>query len=176
MAKLQMQDGRTISVLSDIQNTLNLLHVKLKNWPTNPQAHSLLEKQSLSDTEKESVATAHDHYFSLLQNEENYQHRDLIVLHPDIPQLPTLLKKFAAIHTHDDNEVRYIVEGEGIFGFVLPDESQILLTIEAGEYINVPKDTEHWFLLTPRQRIKALRYFTSTEGWTPRYTNKAIRI
>ena len=176
MATLQTQDGRTISVLSDIQQALSPLNVHLRYWPTAPLVQPLLDKASLSAEEKEAVAAAHDHYFVQLQNEESYQHRDLIVLHPDIPQLPTLLQTFATIHTHDDDEVRYIVEGEGIFGFVLPDESQLLLTITAGAYINVPKNTEHWFILTPQQRIKALRYFTSTDGWTPRYTGRAIRI
>ena len=45
-----------------------------------------------------------------------------------------------------------------------------------GEYINVPKDTEHWFVLTAEKRIKALRYFTTTEGWTPVYTDRPIRF
>ena len=61
----------------------------------------------------------HGHYFASLQESEGYQSQDLIVLHPQIPNLDGLLEKFAAIHTHDDDEVRYIVEGEGTFGFVL---------------------------------------------------------
>ncbi|MEC7986706.1 MAG: acireductone dioxygenase [Myxococcota bacterium] len=176
MAKLQTQDGQSISDLSNIQRKLQPLNVQLRYWPTNPDAAELLQRDVLSDDEKKSLIDAHDHYFSKLQQEEHYQQRDLIVLHPNLPQLSSLLEKFARIHTHDDDEVRYIIDGEGVFGFVMPDESQILLTVESGEYINVPKDTEHWFLLTEAQRIKALRYFTSTEGWSPRYTNRSIRI
>ena len=60
--------------------------------------------------------------------------------------------------------------------FILEDGSQIKLTMHPGEYINVPKDTEHWFEMTNTRRIKAVRYFTNTDGWTPRYTDSTIRI
>ena len=93
----------------------------------------------------------------------------LIVLHPEIPNLDAMLAKFNPIHTHSEDEVRYIVDGEGIFGFVRPDETQVELTVQPEEYINVPAGTEHWFCLTAARRVKAVRYFTGTEGWTPEY-------
>ena len=133
-------------------------------------------KIALQAWQKEELAKGHDHYFEQLKQEEGYQTRDLIVLHEDIPNLDVLLQKFARINTHDDDEVRYIIDGEGIFGFVLPTEEQVLLTVESGDYINVPKDTEHWFVLTKQKRIKALRYFTTTTGWTPNYTKRSIAI
>jgi 1,2-dihydroxy-3-keto-5-methylthiopentene dioxygenase len=43
--------------------------------------------------------------------------------------LNTLLSKFNRCHTHADDEVRYIIDGEGVFGFVRPDGSQVELTI-----------------------------------------------
>lgn len=176
MAKLQTLSGEKFTDASQIQSILAPLHIQLHLWPTNDEAIELLHKSQLTEEEKEVVAKAHDHYFSQLQKTDNYQSRDLIVLHPGIPNLDVLLEKFARIHTHDDDEVRYIVDGEGIFGFVLPNEEQVLLTVQAGEYINVPKDTEHWFVLTDTKRIKALRYFTSTEGWTPVYTDRSIQF
>jgi 1,2-dihydroxy-3-keto-5-methylthiopentene dioxygenase len=54
---------------------------------------------------------------------------------------------------------------------VRPDGTQVELTVQAEDYINLPAHTEHWFDLTPSQRIKAVRYFTTTEGWVPEYTN-----
>jgi len=48
--------------------------------------------------------------------------------------------------------------------------------VHAGDYIHVPAGTEHWFVLTPARRIKAVRYFVTTEGWVPRYTDTAIRV
>ena len=49
---------------------------------------------------------------------------DLIVLHDAIPNLDQALAKFKPAHTHDDDEVRYIVDGEGVFGFTMPDGVQ----------------------------------------------------
>jgi 1,2-dihydroxy-3-keto-5-methylthiopentene dioxygenase len=59
---------------------------------------------------------------------------------------------------------------------VRPDGSQVELTVKAEEYVNVPAYTEHWFYLTETRRIKAIRYFSATEGWTPEYTDTEIRI
>ena len=176
MAQLLLDSGDVLHDTAQIQAILSPLHVQLRQWPLNTDVAQELDCAQLSEEQKELVAKAHDHYFAQLQASDGYQSRDLIVLHPNIPNLDVLLEKFSRIHTHDDDEVRYIVDGEGIFGFVLPDERQVLLTVQAGEYINVPKDTEHWFVLTAEKRIKALRYFTTMEGWTPVYTGRAIQI
>jgi 1,2-dihydroxy-3-keto-5-methylthiopentene dioxygenase len=176
MAKLLNQNGDFLRELEEIQPVLAPLDVELKHWPVNDSADALLAKATLDEQEKQAVLEAHAPYFEILKRDAGYQTQDLIVLHSGIPNLDALLQKFAAIHTHDDDEVRYIVEGEGCFGFVMPDESQILLTVEAGEYINVPAGTEHWFVLTGSKRIKAVRYFTTTEGWSPKYTDRPVRV
>ena len=174
MAQLKRQDGTLLTDSAQIDAYLSPLNIQLRHWPINPQVQTLLTQDRLETQQKEELATAHDHYFDVLKEEEGYTSRDVIVLFPDLPQLDGLLEKFSRIHTHDDNEIRYIIDGEGVFGFVLPNDEQVLLTVEAGDYINVPKDTEHWFVLTEQKRIKALRYFSTTEGWTPRYTERPI--
>jgi 1,2-dihydroxy-3-keto-5-methylthiopentene dioxygenase len=178
MAKLRLENGQVITDLAAIAAHLAPLNVELHRWPVgdDPALQALLAQDSLSDSEKETVLGALDHYFRQLQAEQGYQNRDLIVLNPDIPNLEAMLAKFDKVHTHADNEIRYIIDGEGIFGFVLPDDSQVELTVEAQEYINVPAGTEHWFVLTEARRIKAVRYFAGTEGWVPEYTERPIRI
>ncbi|MGL5064419.1 MAG: 1,2-dihydroxy-3-keto-5-methylthiopentene dioxygenase [Microcoleus sp.] len=177
MAILRLEDGTTYTQPSDIARELAPLNIELNRWPTgdNPEIKNLLAQDTLSDTEKEQVLQALDGYFQQLKETAGYQSRDLIVLHPDIPNLDTLLAKFDKCHTHADDEVRYIVAGEGIFGFVRPDNSQVELTVQSEEFINVPANTEHWFYLTPNRKIKAVRYFTTTAGWTPLYTDTEIR-
>ncbi|MFW6358019.1 MAG: 1,2-dihydroxy-3-keto-5-methylthiopentene dioxygenase [Chroococcales cyanobacterium] len=178
MAILRLEDGTTYTELDDISRELASMNVSLNSWPVgnNPQIQALLEKEALNDAEKEQVLVALDSYFEHLQETAGYQSRDLIVLHPNIPNLETLLSKFEQCHTHADDEVRYIIEGEGVFGFVRPNGSQVELTVQAEEYINVPAETEHWFHLTDSKRVKAVRYFTTTEGWTPDYTGTEIRF
>jgi 1,2-dihydroxy-3-keto-5-methylthiopentene dioxygenase len=178
MAILKLEDGTTYTQLADISRELAALDIQLNYWSVgeDSQLRQLLTRESLDTTEKELVLAALDRYFEQLKRTSGYQSRDLIVLHPGIPNLDEMLAKFDRIHTHADDEVRYIVDGEGIFGFVRPDGSQVELTVQPQEYINVPAGTEHWFYLTFARRVKAVRYFVDTEGWVPQYTEKEIRF
>lgn len=176
MAMLEFEKRPATRDLSTIQETMNGLGIQLAVWPTNMVARELLQKETLTPEEAEKLLNFHDKYFDKLKAEEGYQTRDLIVLHPSVPGLSDMLAKFDRCHTHDDDEVRYIVDGSGIFGFTLKNGEQVKLHVESGEYINVPKNTEHWFVLDNKRRIKAIRYFTNKEGWTPRYTGTATRI
>jgi 1,2-dihydroxy-3-keto-5-methylthiopentene dioxygenase len=174
MAILKLEDGTILTDINDIAQELTPLNIQLNSWSVgdHPDLHRWLEQDSLNEDEKEQVLKALDHYFEQLKQTAGYQSRDLIVLHPGVPNLDGLLTKFEQIHTHADDEVRYIIDGEAIFGFVHPDGSQVELTVQPEEYINVPGGTEHWFYLTPARRIKAVRYFISTEGWVPQYTGR----
>ncbi|AFY31865.1 acireductone dioxygenase [Calothrix sp. PCC 7507] len=174
MAILRLEDGTLHTDIQDIAHELAPLNIQLNYWSVgnHPELQRLLAQDSLNDAEKDQVLKALDSYFEQLQQTAGYQSRDLIVLHPGVPNLNELLAKFEPIHTHADDEVRYIIDGEAVFGFVRPDGSQVELTVQPEEYINVPALTEHWFYLTPARRIKAIRYFINTEGWIPQYTGK----
>jgi 1,2-dihydroxy-3-keto-5-methylthiopentene dioxygenase len=178
MAVLQLEDGTQYRDLSTIVAELAPLQVSIAKWPVGEDANLrvLLDRDRLTDAEKETILTSLDEYFQQLQTTAGYQSRDLIVLHPEIPNLDELLSKFDRTHTHSDDEVRYIIAGAGVFGFIRQDGSQIELTVEAEEYINVPANTEHWFHLTPERRTKAIRYFSGTAGWVPEYTDTPIRF
>ena len=169
MAILGLEDGTIYTQLSDITRELSPLNIQLNNSPVGeePEVNNLLKKDVLNDEEKEQLLQALDNYFEELKQTSGYQSRDLVAIHPNIPNLDTMLSKFDKCHIHEDDEVRYIVAGEGIFCFVRPDGSQVELTVQSEEYINVPANTEHWFYLTPEKRVKAVRYFVSTEGWMP---------
>lgn len=174
MAILKLENGQTFTELPSIGQYLSVLGVQLHYWPMGDIP--LLQKAHLDDAQKEIVLQSLDQYFESLKDIVGYQFRDLIVLHPDIPNLDALLAKFSCPHIHFDDEARYILEGEGIFGFVCPDGSQMELTVKAQEYINIPAATEHWFYLTPQRRIKAIRYFCGKEGWVPEYTETLMRM
>lgn len=177
MAILKLEDGTIYTELDDIARELASLNIQLKYWciGDNPKLRCLLAESSLNEEQKEQVLTALDGYFQELQRTAGYQSRDLIVLHP-LLDLDAMLAKFNQIHTHAEDEVRYIVDGEGIFGFVRPDGTQVELTVQPEEYINVPAGTEHWFYLTAARRVKAVRYFTGNQGWTPEYTGREIHF
>ena len=176
MARIISSNGPDITELSAIQKRLAPLGVELRSWPAplGARAQELLSKQKLDDTEKEELLGAVQNRFDELKRDKGYVTRDLIVIHEDIPGLPDMLAKFDKIHLHTDDEVRYILAGKGYFGFVEPDGGQFLLEVSAGDYINVPKNTEHWFEMRDSKRIKAVRYFIDMTGWTPVYTERAM--
>lgn len=101
-----------------------------------------------------------------------YQSMDLLVLHPDTPGLDDALARFDRPHTHGDDEVRYIVDGAGLFGFFDTQGREYSVPVEPGDYLRVPAGAEHRFTLTSARRIKALRLFSDTAGWVAQYTGR----
>ncbi|MGE4531124.1 MAG: cupin domain-containing protein [Acidithiobacillus sp.] len=161
---------------AQISTLLASLGVVLDHLPVQEAAaHALLAKPELDVEQQEALLVALDQVFRRLQQERGYQERDLVVLYPGHPLLEELNTRFHRIHTHDDEEVRYIVDGEGVFGFVLPDARQVELTVVAGDYIHIPAGVEHWFRLNHLERIKAIRYFSARGGWTPHYTDRPLQ-
>ena len=175
MAKIIFPDGKELPDLPAIQHRLARLGIMLHHWPApvDARARELLEKKILNDTEKEELLGHVQNRFEELKRAQGYQARDLVVIHEDIPGLADMLGKFDKIHTHADDEVRYILDGRGYFGFIEPDGKQFLLEVSSGDYINVPANTEHWFEMRGCTRCKAVRYFIDTSGWTPNYTGRA---
>ena len=176
MARIIASDGKTVSDFAAISARLARLGITLNAWPapSNARAQALIDKQSLSDVEKEELLVLVQNRFEELQRERGYKTRDMIVIHEAIPGLGDMLAKFDKIHYHTDDEVRYILAGRGYFGFVEPEGTQFLLEVSAGDYINVPANTEHWFEMKDSKRLKAVRYFIDTSGWTPVYTERAM--
>ena len=95
----------------------------------------------------------------------------MIDVKPTTPGLEGMLAKFRREHWHDEDEVRFIIEGRGIF-HIHPREGAVLaIEVEAGDLIRVPRGTWHWFDLCADRRIRAIRLFQDPSGWTPRYTD-----
>ena len=103
-----------------------------------------------------------------------YVTADIIDVKPDTPNLDAMLKKFSSEHWHDEDEVRFIVEGRGLF-HVHPQAAPIFaIEVEAGDLIRVPRGTHHWFDLCADRRIRAIRLFQDPSGWTPHYTDSGV--
>lgn len=176
MALLSFTDGTRVANPREIQKTLSGIGVCLERWPIpdNRDLEALLALDQPAPEDSDRLLGFFESRFDTLKATLGYQSRDLISLSPGLPGLDGLLGRFKDCHTHDDDEIRYVVEGAGIFGFVLPNKDQIELLVLPGDYINVPRGAEHWFRLTTDRRIKAIRYFTSREGWVPVYTGTPV--
>lgn len=168
MAVIELENGTRIEENEKVQEFLRAKGLEYRYWTTSPDVESLLEKETMTDEEKEELLQGIDNRFQELKQEFGYQTRDLVVLHPNVPGLEDMLAKFDKMHYHTDDEVRYIVDGSGIFGFSI-DGDQFTVQVFRNDFISVPKNTHHWFKLDESNRIKAVRYFIDMSGWTPHY-------
>lgn len=117
------------------------------------------------------VLAAYRTKIEALNAKGGYVTADVIDVFPDTPNLDTMLKKFSSEHWHDEDEVRFIIEGRGLFHIHPPKGPVFAIEVEAGDLIRVPRGTHHWFDLCSDRRIRAIRLFQDPSGWTPHYTN-----
>ena len=113
-----------------------------------------------------------DDYQSALERlkvARGYVTQDIVELHPEMPNLQAVCDKFKPEHLHRDDEVRFVLEGEGIFDIRSQDGRWMRVQVEAGDLIVVPADLYHRFFLTDRQQIRCVRLFKDASGWVPEY-------
>jgi 1,2-dihydroxy-3-keto-5-methylthiopentene dioxygenase len=122
----------------------------------------------------EAVLAAHQSKIDELKTSGGYVTADVIDVFPHTPNLDAMLNKFNSEHWHDEDEVRFIVEGRGLFHIRPPSGPVFAIEVEAGDLIRVPKGTHHWFDLCGDRRIRAIRLFQDPSGWTPHYTGSGV--
>ena len=104
-----------------------------------------------------------------LKGERGYVEQDIVELSPTTPELDTICAKFSAEHLHTDDEVRYVLEGEGIFDIRSADDRWMRVQVEPGDVLVVPRGRYHRFFLTDACRIRCVRLFQDPAGWKPVY-------
>jgi len=126
------------------------------------------------DAPAETVLAAYGREIDALKARGGYVTADVIDVKPDTPNLDMMLAKFSREHWHDEDEVRFIIEGRGLF-HVHPASGPVFsIEVVAGDLIRVPRGTHHWFDLCGDRRIRAIRLFQDTSGWTPHYTESGV--
>ncbi|MCB9594520.1 MAG: cupin domain-containing protein [Sandaracinaceae bacterium] len=104
-----------------------------------------------------------------LKGANGYVHQDEVSLSVATPNLDAICAKFVDEHLHTEDEVRFVLEGEGVFDIRSGDDRWMRVTVEAGDLIVVPKDRYHRFFLTDSKQIRCVRLFQDASGWTPVY-------
>jgi 1,2-dihydroxy-3-keto-5-methylthiopentene dioxygenase len=99
---------------------------------------------------------------------------DVINVHSETPNLDAMLAKFNKEHTHSEDEVRFTVEGKGVFHLHPEGGPVFSVTVESGDMINVPCGMKHWFNLCDDRRIRCIRFFEDVTGWTPHYVEQGV--
>ena len=122
----------------------------------------------------EALLAAYADKIDALKARGGYIVADVIDVSAETPGLDAMLKRFSSEHWHDEDEVRLIAEGRGVF-HIHPENGPVFaLEVEAGDLIRVPQGTLHWFDLCADREIRAIRLFQDPSGWTPTYTDSGI--
>ena len=128
--------------------------------------------ERLSDKGHDEILAAFAEPIEALEAEGGYRTADIIDVDADTPQLDAMLARFSREHWHDEDEVRFIVKGRGVFHIHPKTGDPVFrIEVEAGDMINVPRGTHHWFDLCEEKRVLAVRLFQDKAGWTPHYTD-----
>lgn len=126
-----------------------------------------------ADASDEDILAAYAEEIGRLKARGGYQSVDVLRLTPDHPQREALREKFLAEHIHDDDEVRFFVEGAGLF-YIHAGGMVHALECTAGDLIAVPAGTQHWFDTGARPSFTVIRLFTTPDGWVARFTGDPI--
>ncbi len=159
-------ENKTITEANEIKQYLSSIDIDYEQWkPSQPLS-------ATASTEEILAAYADD--INVLKAEGGYVTADVIDVLPTTPGLPEMLAKFKSEHWHDDDEVRFIIEGRGIFHIHPSNGVVTSIEVSAGDLIRVPGGTLHWFNLCEEQRIRAIRLFVDPAGWVPRYSESGM--
>jgi 1,2-dihydroxy-3-keto-5-methylthiopentene dioxygenase len=122
-----------------------------------------------ADASAEEVLAAYANEIEEMKRKCGYVTADVIDVNRATPNLEAMLAKFDKEHTHDEDEVRFIIAGRGVF-FLALDGRIASVEVGPGDMLRVPRGTRHWFTLCEDRRIRAIRWFQETSGWVPQYT------
>jgi len=158
------QENRTLTDQDEVTRYLATLGIDYERWPG--------EQRVPPQATPEEVLAAYAPEIEGLKARGGYVTADVIDVTAETPGLDAMLAKFNTEHWHDEDEVRFIVRGRGLF-HVHPQEGDapvIAIEVEAGDLLRVPRGTWHWFDLCGDRDIRAIRLFQDKSGWTPNYT------
>lgn len=127
------------------------------------------------DASQEEILAAYAKDLKPFMENGGYQSADVISIHSLTPNYDQIRAKFLAEHTHDEDEIRFFVDGQGLFWFHLPGAPVFNVLCQRGDLISVPTGTKHWFDAGATSPfVKAIRIFTDMTGWTPHYTHSGL--
>jgi 1,2-dihydroxy-3-keto-5-methylthiopentene dioxygenase len=155
-------ENRTLYDYGAIRQHLASIGIDYERWEP---AHTVAP-----NAPAEEILTAYAAEIESLKARGDYVAADVIDVNGQTPGLEEMLAKFNREHWHDEDEVRFIIRGRGLFHIHPPQGPVTSIEVEAGDLIRVPRRTQHWFDLCSDREIRAIRLFQDPSGWAPHYT------
>ena len=165
MAVLRFPDtNERVTGEAEIRAALAVVGIEYERWELD---------RVPADSPAETVLAAYAGEIDAMKRRGGYRTADVIDVTPETPGLDGMMAKFDKEHTHSEDEVRFVLAGRGIF-FLHLGGRVYSVEVGPGDLLRVPRGTAHWFTLCEDRRIRALRWFQATAGWTPLYTDSGL--
>jgi 1,2-dihydroxy-3-keto-5-methylthiopentene dioxygenase len=167
MARIRIQDeNRELTDVAEIREFLRPFGIWYEQWDVAGRIGS--------EATNEEILAAYAPEIERLKKAGGFVTADVINVSPATPGLDGMLAKFSKEHTHSEDEVRFTVKGSGVFHIHPAGGPVFAIQVEAGDLINVPQGTQHWFDLCSDKTIRCIRLFQDISGWTPHYIEQGV--
>ncbi|MGH8551078.1 MAG: 1,2-dihydroxy-3-keto-5-methylthiopentene dioxygenase [Methylococcales bacterium] len=148
-----------------IAESLGELGVQFERWQ--------VDQPLAEDANQQAVLNAYRESVDRLNKQYGFRSVDVVSLGPDHPNKGEMRRKFLNEHRHADFEIRFFVDGKGLFYLHIADRIYLVLC-DKGDLISVPANTTHWFDMGKNPDFKCIRFFTTEDGWEAEFTGSEI--
>ncbi|PVU96181.1 hypothetical protein BB561_001336 [Smittium simulii] len=108
-----------------------------------------------------------DNQINSISVERKYNSYDIVRLSSETLDIDDKLNMFFDEHLHEDEEIRYILEGSGYFDIRNLNDTWIRIVVEKNDLIILPAGIFHRFTLDSNRFIVAKRLFKENPSWIP---------
>jgi 1,2-dihydroxy-3-keto-5-methylthiopentene dioxygenase len=148
----------------DIAKTLRKIDIEFERWPV---------RDLPVTADSQAVLDAYQGEIDKLNERYGFVTVDAVRMTPEAPNAAEMRAKFLSEHTHDDDEVRFFVEGSGAF-YIREDDLVYQIVCTQGDLISVPRGKRHWFDTGAKPSFAAIRFFTNPKGWEADFTGDDV--
>ncbi|CAM9791501.1 unnamed protein product [Phaeothamnion confervicola] len=152
--------------MDDSENDQRLPHRCEPNQPVD--AKTLADEIGVLSWVLDADVFESDPKLTAIRAELGYSYQDIVEVSPEkLPNYKAKLKSFFEEHMHTDEEIRYILAGEGYFDVRDRSDRWIRIAMRKGDMIALPAGIYHRFTLSEANYAKAMRLFVGEPVWTP---------